>query len=73
MTFRAWTTEERERWCATGETPNSGHLGMVPLAPRRRPPASALVSTAAGLGAVLVAVLVALGVVHLIQLLGGGR
>lgn len=69
--FRAYTTEERERWYATGEEPRSGHLGVVPLAPRRRRQLGAVVSVAAGLGMVLLAVLVALGVVHLIGLFGG--
>lgn len=68
--FRAWTTEERERWFATGETPSSGRFGFVPLAPRRRQ-LGAVAAVAAGMGMVLLAVLVCLGVVHLIGILGG--
>jgi hypothetical protein len=43
----------------------------VPLAPSRRRQLGAVVSVAAGMGMVLLAVLVALGVVHLIGILGG--
>lgn len=74
MTFRAWTTQERERWYATGDTPtssSSGHFGVVPLAPRRRRALGAIASVAAGMGMVLLAVLLALGVVHAVGILGG--
>jgi hypothetical protein len=66
----AYTTQERERLLAAAP-PSSGHLGFVPLAPRRRRQLGAVVSVAAGAGMVLLAVLVALGVVHLIGILGG--
>jgi len=68
--FRAWTTEERERWFATGDTPTSGRFGFVPLAPRRRRQLGAIASVAAGMGVVVLAVLICLGVVHVIQLFG---
>ena len=59
---------------AAGEVlPRSGWLGVVPLAPRRRRELGGVGSVAAGLAVVAASVLMALGVVHLLHLLGGGR
>lgn len=53
--------------------PTSGPLGLVPLAPTRARPLTGVAAIFAALAVVGGSVLMALGIVHLVHLLGGGR